>query len=222
MTGKNTVSSEKLRAFVERIERIREEKQACADDEAAVLAEAKSDGFTPSAIRAVVKRRAMKPHDVQEAEATLDMYLHALGMATEPPLFRFAGLAAIDTTARDQVLARMSEFLPAAGLGHIVVSMGGQQVRLTRDDTGAVQMQEVEDRPPEPRDEAPARPRRSNRAEVPDVDEAGAEDLGADYARANRPVIDNPFPFGDARRARFDAGWRREAGSDGMGPDEGE
>lgn len=222
MTGKNTVSSEKLRAFVERIERIREEKKACADDEAAVLAEAKSDGFTPSAIRAVVKRRAMKPHDVQEAEATLDMYLHALGMATEPPLFRFAGLAAIDTAARDQVLARMSEFVPAAGLGHITVSMGGQQVRLTRDADGAVQMHEVDDLQQNPLEEAPHRPRRTPKADVPDVDEDGAEALGADYARANRPVIDNPFPFGDARRARFDAGWRREAGSDGMGPDGGE
>lgn len=222
MTGKNTVSSEKLRAFVERIERIREEKKACADDEAAVLAEAKSDGFTPSAIRAVVKRRAMKPHDVQEAEATLDMYLHALGMATEPPLFRFAGLAAIDTAARDQVLERMAEFVPAAGLGHIVVSMGGQQVRLTRDAAGAVQMHEVEEPQPKPFEEAPHRPRRAPKADVPDVDEAGAEELGAEFARENRPVIDNPFPFGDARRARFDAGWRREAGSDGMGPDGGE
>lgn len=53
---------------------------------------------------------------------------------------------------------------------------------------------------------------------VPDVDEGGAKQLGRDYANANRAVIDNPFPYGDARRARFDEGWREASGGDGMGP----
>jgi len=217
--GQNSVSRDLLRGFVERVERIRAEKQELADDEAAVMAEAKANGFDTKILRAVVKRRAAKPHDVQEAEALFDMYLHALGMATEPPLFRFAGLAGIDVTAREQVIARMSDFVPAAGLGDIVVNMGGRPVRLVRDKDGAVQVHEVAESTLRP--EAPAKPAgRRGRTDAPDVDAAGAEALGAEYARDNRPVIDNPFPFGDPRRARFDAGWRRETGSDGMGPDE--
>lgn len=48
-----------------------------------------------------------------------------------------------------------------------------------------------------------------------------AEQLGRDAAREGRPVLDNPFPFGDPRRGRFDEGWRAEAGEDGMGPGDG-
>lgn len=217
--GSNTVSGEQLRSYVERIEAIRAAKKQLSEDEAAVKAEAKANGFTPSAITACVKIRAMKPHDRQESEAILDMYLHALGMAPEPPLFRAAGLAGIDTAAREQVIARMAEFVPASGMGDITVNMGGKPVRLIRDKDGAVQVQEIVERPapPPPGTSAPAA---RQRADVPDVDGAGAEELGAQFARDNRPVIDNPFPFGDPRRARFDAGWRRETGSDGMGPDE--
>lgn len=51
-------------------------------------------------------------------------------------------------------------------------------------------------------------------AEATEVD---AEELGRKAAREGRPVIENPFPFGDARRARFDEGWRKESESDGMG-----
>lgn len=54
------------------------------------------------------------------------------------------------------------------------------------------------------------------------VEDAGqsvedAEEMGRAAARAGKPVIDNPFLFGDPRRARFDEGWRKEAESDGMG-----
>lgn len=46
--------------------------------------------------------------------------------------------------------------------------------------------------------------------------EADAEGAGRAAAREGRPIIDNPFPFGDPRRARFDEGWRKETGSDGI------
>lgn len=217
--GQNTVSGEQLRGYIERIERIRGEKDALGQDEAAIYADAKANGFTPAAMKAVVKIRAMKPHDRQEFEAMLDMYLHALGMAAEPPLFRAAGLMSIDTAAREQVIERMKEFAPAAGLGDITVTMGGKSLRLARETDGTVAVTEVLASPPPP----PARPGARTplpKADVPDVDGAGAEALGRQYARENKPVIDNPFPFGDARRPRFDEGWRKETGSDGMGPDD--
>lgn len=49
------------------------------------------------------------------------------------------------------------------------------------------------------------------------LSDADAEQLGADAAREGRPITDNPFAFRDPRRARFDEGWRRERGTDGMG-----
>lgn len=219
--GKNTVSSEQLRSYIERIERIREQKKELSRDEAAIKAEAKAAGFTVSAIAYCIKVRAMKPHDRQESEAMRDMYMHALGMDVEPPLFRAAGLAAIDTTVRDQVIERMSEFVPAHGKGDITVNMGGKPVRLVRDKEGKVSEMEVPDLAPTT---LPGKSRKPKvdmpDVEVPDVDEKGAEELGKQYAQDNRPVIDNPFPFGDPRRARFDEGWRKETGGDGMGPDE--
>lgn len=220
--GKNTVAGDRLRSFVERIESLRAQKKQLGQDESAVMAEAKAEGFTPGAIRYVVKVRQEKPHDRQEREAMQDMYLHALGLDTEPPLFRFAGLAAIDTSVREQVIERMREFVPSHGEGHIEVTWAGKTYRLTRDRAGNVSVSEMvaaKKANREPRDVVPENP---NREPVPEVDEDGAEALGRKYARENRPVIDNPFPFGDKRRGRFDEGWRKETGGDGMGPDEGD
>lgn len=53
--------------------------------------------------------------------------------------------------------------------------------------------------------------------EEAEIDPSAAEDLGRKAARDGKPVIDNPFSFGDTRRARFDEGWRKESQSDGMG-----
>lgn len=49
------------------------------------------------------------------------------------------------------------------------------------------------------------------------VDVESAEEMGRKAARDGKSIIDNPFPFGDARRSRFDEGWRKESESDGMG-----
>lgn len=213
-------SAELIRSYVERVERIREEKKQLTDDEKAIMAEAKSQGFVPAAIRYVLKVRAEKPHDRQEREAMQDLYLHAMGMANEPPLFRFSGLAAVDHAARDQVIEGMREFAPPHGGGHIDVRFGASTIRLERQKDGSVTATDVVDKPVQTRSEssggiAPSQPR----VPVPDVDDAGAFDLGREFARDNRAVIENPFPFGDPRRARFDEGWRRENGGDGMGPE---
>lgn len=60
-------------------------------------------------------------------------------------------------------------------------------------------------------------PRAEDVVEAAEIDAAAAEDLGRQAAREGRPVVDNPFAFGDPRRARFDEGWRKESDSDGMG-----
>lgn len=221
MTGKNTIAGDQLRSIIERMEALNADSKQIAADKGEIMAEAKANGLNPGAIKYCIKIRAMKPHDREESEAMRDLYLHAIGMESEPPLFRFAGLGGIDITARDAVIERMKDFVPAFGLGDIVVTMGGKPVRLTRDKDGTVSATDVLPLAPAP-EPKPGKPARKAKEPPPEVDAAGAEDLGRDYARQNRPVIDNPFPFGDPRRARFDRGWREETGNDGMGPDDGE
>ena len=68
-----------LRAFIERIERLEEEKRALGEDIKQVYAEAKSTGFTPKVMRQVVRLRKMDTAERQEQEALLRVYLDALG-----------------------------------------------------------------------------------------------------------------------------------------------
>ena len=70
-----------LRAFIERIERLEEEKRAIADDIKAVYAEAKGNGFDAKVMRKVVSLRRMDRDKRIEEETILDLYLSALGDA---------------------------------------------------------------------------------------------------------------------------------------------
>src|SRR4051794_22234079 len=69
-----------LKAFVERIEKLEEEKKAIADDIKDVYAEAKANGFDAKALRQVVRLRKIDADERKEQEAILETYLHALGM----------------------------------------------------------------------------------------------------------------------------------------------
>ena len=73
-------AKDQLKAFVERIERLEEEKKAIADDVRDVYAEAKGNGFDVKALRAVVRLRKQDVDARKEQEAILETYLHALGM----------------------------------------------------------------------------------------------------------------------------------------------
>lgn len=216
--GRNTISGRQLLAFVERIERIREKKKQLGEDEKLVYAELKASGFTPARVRDVLKRRAARPADLQEAQAQLDMYLHALGMATETPLFRAVGQMNVDLAAREEVISAFKLLVPTEG--EIVVKIGAQPVRLYRDADGEAQAEDIVERPaPASKPASSASPARQKR-DVPDVDAAGARALGEAAYRENQPITSNPFPWDDKRRAEFDAGWRKASGSDGMGPEE--
>ena len=71
-----------LRAFVERIERLEEEKKTISDDIKDVYAEAKGTGFDTKALRKIVAERKQDAAERLEFETILDLYRHALGMAT--------------------------------------------------------------------------------------------------------------------------------------------
>jgi uncharacterized protein (UPF0335 family) len=69
-----------LKAFVERIERLEEEKKAITDDVRDVYAEAKANGFDTKALRAIVRLRKQDADERREHETILETYMHALGM----------------------------------------------------------------------------------------------------------------------------------------------
>jgi uncharacterized protein (UPF0335 family) len=76
-----TVAAGQLKAFIERIERLEEEKQSLADDIKDVYAEMKGTGFDTKAVRTIVRLRKKDQAERQEEEAILDLYKAALGMA---------------------------------------------------------------------------------------------------------------------------------------------
>lgn len=76
-----TVAAGQLKAFIERIERLEEEKQTIADDIKDVYAEMKGTGFDTKAVRTIVRLRKKDQAERQEEEAILDLYKAALGMA---------------------------------------------------------------------------------------------------------------------------------------------
>lgn len=73
-------AKDQLKAIVERVERLEEEKKALSDDIRDVYAEAKGNGFSTKALRIVVKLRKQDVNERAEDEAVLDTYKIALGM----------------------------------------------------------------------------------------------------------------------------------------------
>ena len=78
--AKVNFGKDQLKAFVERIERLEEEKKAISDDIRDVYAESKGNGFDVKALRAVVRLRKQDANERQEQQLILDTYLNALGM----------------------------------------------------------------------------------------------------------------------------------------------
>ena len=74
------IAKEHLRAFVERIERLEEEKKTISEDIREVYAEAKANGFDAKAMRSIVKLRKQDADERKEHEAILATYMLALGM----------------------------------------------------------------------------------------------------------------------------------------------
>jgi uncharacterized protein (UPF0335 family) len=80
MTTVGNVAADQLRSYIERIERLEEEKQGIASDIRDVFAEAKGSGYDTKAMRQLLKLRKMEAHERDEQEHMLDVYKRALGM----------------------------------------------------------------------------------------------------------------------------------------------
>jgi uncharacterized protein (UPF0335 family) len=78
--AKSGFAKEHLRSFIERVERLEEERAALTADIREVFSEAKGQGFDTRIMRQVVRMRKLDKADFQEQEAMLDLYLSALGM----------------------------------------------------------------------------------------------------------------------------------------------
>ena len=78
--SEDNVAADQLRLFIERIERLEEEKKGIADDVKDVYAEAKANGYDTKTMRAIVRLRKMEKHARDEADALLETYRNALGL----------------------------------------------------------------------------------------------------------------------------------------------
>lgn len=78
--GHNAIAKDQLRAIIERIERMEEEKKVISDDIRDVYAEAKGNGYDVKALRTIVRMRKQDANERQEAETILETYMQALGM----------------------------------------------------------------------------------------------------------------------------------------------
>ena len=88
-------AKDQLKAFVERVERLEEEKATIASDIRDVYAEAKSSGYDVKALRTIVRMRKQDADERRQHEAILETYMLALGMLADLPL----GQAAIERVA---------------------------------------------------------------------------------------------------------------------------
>ena len=77
--GVTTVAGERLKSFLDRVERLEEEKSTIAGDIKEVFAEAKGEGYDTKTMRKIIRLRKMDKAKRQEEEALLDLYLSALG-----------------------------------------------------------------------------------------------------------------------------------------------
>jgi uncharacterized protein (UPF0335 family) len=215
---KNTPDGGIIYSYVERLERLHAEKKTLSNDITAVKAEAKANGYSVKALSYLVKIRTRKPQELAEEETLNDLYRHAIGMDVDLPLFRGLETAIKDPASQKSVLEGLKALAPTAG--EIIFKSGNKQMRIWRDKDGIPHAEDYS--PPPAASSAPATPSAEfssihPKKEVPDSTEAEAEELGFAAAKGNRPVIDNPFPYGDKRRPRWDAGWRRGAGNNGFG-----
>lgn len=81
MSDVGGIASDRLRAFIERIERLETEKKALMEDIKEVFSEAKSAGFDVKIMRDIIRLRKMDASDRAEMESILELYLQALNMA---------------------------------------------------------------------------------------------------------------------------------------------
>lgn len=238
------VAAEQLRLFLERIERLTEEKKGIADDIRDVFAEAKGSGFDSKTMREILKLRAMDPESRREREALLDTYKAALGMLDGTPLGKWA-IERLQKSAEEPEPspdeAKLAEELYVNAVRLVVQHKKASTSWLQRtlrigynpaaaliermERAGIVSSPDARGSRKVLTDEAPdpgsapapvAKPTLAPQELPPEPTVDDARRLGREAAHDNRPVTSNPFPAFDERRAAWDEEWCAALGSDGM------
>jgi uncharacterized protein (UPF0335 family) len=144
--GKGTKSGKELRGLIEEIEGVRDRKKQLSEQEKEIFQRGKAQGFDVKTIRAILTLRKLDVSKRQEQEALLDTYMHAIGMAEEPPLFVALGKFAVDLAAREEAVEFLKSICPPHG--EIVLKLGGLPVRVFRDAEGKAVAEEVDEPAP--------------------------------------------------------------------------
>lgn len=76
----HNLATDQLKAIIERVERMEEEKKTISDDIRDIYSEAKGNGFDVKALRTIIRMRKQDEADRKEQDAILETYMHALGM----------------------------------------------------------------------------------------------------------------------------------------------
>lgn len=186
------IAADALKGYVERWERLQEEKEAIANDQKEVMAEAKAMGFDTKIIREIIKLRKLSAPEREEREALIDIYKAALGMLNDTPL----GEAAIRRlTGKSSAPPASHASAPSTAARPYAAPPSFPE----EDDGDGNQMPDATDEPAAPE---------------PTID--GARTMGRTAAEAGQPVTANPFPARDPRRAAWDEGWCSGSGGTGM------
>ncbi len=109
MSDAHGVARDQLRAFIERIERLEEEKKTIADDIKDVYGEAKGMGFDTVIMKRVIALRKKDEQQRMEEEHILDTYLHALGMLDQPDFFHETPAARREDRAKNRTSEAMAD-----------------------------------------------------------------------------------------------------------------
>lgn len=184
-----SVAAEALKSFVERIERLDEEKRGIAADIAEVKIEAAGSGFDIKVINQILKERRMTRQQLREFQELREIYLAALGMLDGTPLGDFA---------RRRLMGEPEE-APA--------KPAAEQEPEQTDIEDAIDPEAK----PKP-SSAPNAPPPPPSAE----DLAAVRSEGREAAEAGKRIIDNPYGHDDSRRAAWDEGHCAATGTDGM------
>lgn len=91
MANVGGVAGDRLRSFIERIERLEDERRALGEDIREVYSEAKGAGFDVKIMRQIVRIRKLDQNERDEQEALLETYMAALGMTNDGGKKRAAG-----------------------------------------------------------------------------------------------------------------------------------
>lgn len=69
-----------IKGVIERFERLQEERDGILEDQREIMSEAKSNGYNPKVLRAIIRKRKKDPAELQEEEALMELYEAALGV----------------------------------------------------------------------------------------------------------------------------------------------